>query len=30
MNFKTPLATDLAYAGTLIEAALNAKPLPHF
>ena len=30
MNFKTSLATDLAYAGTLIEAALNAKSLPHF
>jgi glutamine amidotransferase-like uncharacterized protein len=30
MIFKTPLATDLAYAGTLIEAALNAKSLPHF
>jgi glutamine amidotransferase-like uncharacterized protein len=30
MIFKTPLATDLAYAGTLIDAALNAKSLPHF
>jgi len=30
MTFKTSLATDLAYAGTLIDAALNAKTLPHF
>lgn len=30
MNFKTPLATDLAYAGTLVDAALNAKSLQHF
>jgi len=30
MNFKTSLATDLAYAGTLIDAALKAKSLPHF
>lgn len=30
MNFSTPLSTDLAYAGTLITAALNATSLPHF
>jgi len=30
MKFKTPLATDLAYAGTLIQAALNGTVLPHF
>lgn len=30
MTFNTSLATDLAYAGTLIDAALKAKSLPHF
>jgi biotin protein ligase-like protein len=29
-TFTTPLATDLAYAGTLIKAALHATTLPHF
>ena len=30
MNFKTPLAVDLAYAGTLVTAALNRTMLPHY
>jgi len=30
MNFTTPLATDLAYADTLITSALNATWLKHF
>ena len=30
LNFTTPLSTDLSYAGTVIQAALNATPLPHF
>ena len=30
MTFKTPLATDLAYAGTLITAALNGTTLTHY
>ncbi len=30
LKFKTPLATDLAYAGTLITAALNGTSLPHY
>jgi glutamine amidotransferase-like uncharacterized protein len=30
MKFTTPLAVDLAYANTLIKAALNATSLPHF
>lgn len=30
LKFKTPLATDLAYAGTLVTAALNGTTLPHF
>ncbi len=30
LKFKTPLATDLAYAGTLINAARNGTTLPHF
>jgi glutamine amidotransferase-like uncharacterized protein len=28
--FATPLSTDLAYAGTIIQAALDGKALPHF
>jgi hypothetical protein len=30
MKFNTPLATDLAYAGTLVVAALNGTSLPHY
>jgi hypothetical protein len=30
MNFTTPLAVDLAYAGTLVTAALNRTMLPHY
>ena len=30
MNFFTPLDVDLAYAGTLVSAALNRTTLPHF
>jgi hypothetical protein len=30
MNFFTPLDVDLAYAGTLVNAALNRTTLPHF
>lgn len=30
MPFTTPLSTDLAYAGTVIQAALTGTPLPHF
>lgn len=30
MNFTTPLAVDLAYADTLISAALSGTSLPHF
>jgi hypothetical protein len=30
MNFHTPLAVDLAYAGTLVTAALNRTMLPHY
>jgi glutamine amidotransferase-like uncharacterized protein len=30
MNFTTPLSVDLAYAGTLVQAALNATSLPHY
>ncbi len=30
MNFHTPVSEDLAYAETLIRAALNGTPLPHF
>jgi len=30
MTFKTPLATDLAYAGTLVTAALNGTSLAHY
>jgi hypothetical protein len=28
--FTTPASADLAFAGTVIQAALNATPLPHF
>jgi glutamine amidotransferase-like uncharacterized protein len=30
MTFTTPLSADLAYAGTVIQAALAGTPLPHF
>jgi biotin protein ligase-like protein len=30
MVFTTPVAVDLAYAGTLVQAALNGTQLPHF
>jgi biotin protein ligase-like protein len=30
MIFTTPEATDLAYAGTIFQAALSGTPLPHF
>jgi hypothetical protein len=30
MNFSTPLDVDLAYAQTLVNAALNRSALPHF
>jgi hypothetical protein len=30
MTFTTPLDVDLAYAKTLVNAALNRSPLPHF
>lgn len=30
MNFTTPLSVDVAYAGTVIQAALKGTPLPHF
>jgi hypothetical protein len=30
MIFTTPVSVDLAYAGTVVEAALNGTPLPHF
>jgi hypothetical protein len=30
MNFTTPLTVDLAYANTLISAAVNGTSLPHF
>ena len=30
MIFTTPVAVDLAYAGTVIQATLNGTPLPHF
>jgi glutamine amidotransferase-like uncharacterized protein len=30
MTFTTPASVDNAYAGTLIEAALNGTPLPHY
>lgn len=30
MTFSTPLDTDLAFASSLVTAAMNRKPLPHF
>ncbi|HVR22394.1 MAG TPA: BPL-N domain-containing protein [Candidatus Polarisedimenticolia bacterium] len=30
LTFTTPASADLAYAGTVIQAALNGTPLPHF
>jgi glutamine amidotransferase-like uncharacterized protein len=30
MKFTTSLAVDLAFAGTLVDAALNATSLPHY
>jgi len=30
MNFRTPVDLDLAYAGTVFQAALDGTPLPHF
>lgn len=30
MNFTTPESVDLAYAGTVLQAALNGTQLPHF
>lgn len=30
MAFATPVSVDNAYAGTLVDAALNGTPLPHF
>lgn len=30
MTFTTPVSEDLAYAGTVVQAALNGTPLPHF
>jgi glutamine amidotransferase-like uncharacterized protein len=30
MIFATPLSVDLAYAGSVIQAALSGAPLPHF
>ena len=30
MNFRTPVAVDLAYAGAVFKAALNGTSLPHF
>jgi hypothetical protein len=30
MIFTTPVSVDLAYAGTVVQAALNGTPLPHF
>ena len=30
MPFTTPLSVDLAYAGTVLQAALTGTPLPHF
>ena len=30
MTFTTPVSVDLAYAGTVIQAALAGTPLPHF
>ena len=30
MPFATPTSVDLAYAGTVFDAALSGTPLPHF
>lgn len=30
LKFTTPESVDVAYAGTIIQAALNGTPLPHF
>jgi hypothetical protein len=30
MTFTTPVSVDIAYAGVVIEAALNGSALPHF
>ena len=30
LNFNTPLSVDLAYAGTVVQAALSGTSLPHF
>jgi glutamine amidotransferase-like uncharacterized protein len=30
LNFSTSVSTDVAYAGTVIQAALSGTPLPHF
>jgi len=30
MTFTTPVSVDVAYAGTVIQAALQGTPLPHF
>ncbi len=30
MPFRTPVAVDLAYAGTVFQSALNGAPLAHF
>jgi hypothetical protein len=30
LNFTTPVSVDVAYAGTVVQAALNGTPLPHF
>ncbi len=30
LPFKTPISVDLAYAATVIKAALDGSPLPHF
>jgi hypothetical protein len=30
LPFTTPVSVDLAYAGTVMQAALNGTPLPHF
>jgi glutamine amidotransferase-like uncharacterized protein len=30
MNFTTPVGVDLAYAGTLVKAALSGSALPHY
>jgi len=30
VTFTTPLSVDVAYAGTVIQAALHGTSLPHF